>query len=74
MRVVEAPEDEIERLLGPVPQAEAKAAFGNRTRCTSSASSQGPRHIEVQVLADTHGNACAPSARATARCSAATRR
>ena len=38
-------------------QPEAKAAFGNDARLPREATCSDPRHIEIQVLADKHGNA-----------------
>ncbi len=51
---------------------EAAASFGD-DRVLIETYVTRPRHIEVQVFADTHGNACTCSS-ATAPCSAATRR
>ena len=53
-------------------RTEAGAAFGNPTVYMEKYPEQ-PRHIEIQVLADEHGNAIY-LASATARCSAATRK
>jgi acetyl-CoA carboxylase biotin carboxylase subunit len=39
-----------------VTQAEARSAFGNETVYMEKFLER-PRHIEVQVLADSHGNA-----------------
>jgi acetyl-CoA carboxylase biotin carboxylase subunit len=54
MRVVNEPED-LERLYGTA-QAEAEAAFGNGALYLEKFL-QRPRHIEIQVVADSHGNA-----------------
>jgi acetyl-CoA carboxylase biotin carboxylase subunit len=53
-------------------RAEAGAAFGNPAVYMEKFL-ENPRHIEIQVLADTHATRCG-WASATARCSAATRR
>lgn len=54
MRVVEREEDLI--LAAETTRTEAQAAFGNPTLYMERYL-QNPRHIEVQVLADEHGNA-----------------
>ncbi len=53
MRVVEKPEDFESALRGA--QSEARNAFGD-DRVFIEKYLTGPRHIEFQVLADTHGN------------------
>ena len=53
-------------------QREAQAAFGNGDVFLEKYIRR-PRHIEVQMLGDKHGNSCICSS-ATARCSAGTRR
>ena len=70
MRLVDRPGD-----LGPAIAAarrEALGAFGDATLLVERFVAH-PRHIEIQVFADTHGQVCA-SASANAACSAATRR
>ncbi|MGK2285797.1 acetyl-CoA carboxylase biotin carboxylase subunit [Pedomonas sp. V897] len=54
MKVVQS-EDELESLMSQA-KAEAKAAFGDDTVYMEKYLSN-PRHIEFQVLGDTHGNA-----------------
>ena len=54
MKVVQS-EDELESLMSQA-KAEAKAAFGDDTVYMEKYLSN-PRHIEYQVLGDTHGNA-----------------
>lgn len=54
MRVVREPED-LERLY-ETAQAEAEAAFNSGALYIEKFLTQ-PRHIEIQVVADTHGNA-----------------
>ncbi|WP_434779463.1 acetyl-CoA carboxylase biotin carboxylase subunit [Neisseria sp. Ec49-e6-T10] len=54
MRVVQKEEDLIQSVL--MTQTEAGAAFGNPT-VYMERYLQEPRHIEIQVLADEHGNA-----------------
>lgn len=56
MRVA-SDERELMRLL-PLAQAEAQAAFGNGAVYVERYL-QNPRHIEVQILADTHGHVLA---------------
>ena len=62
-----------------IPAARSNPASAKRrtpsaaTACCSSATSSSPRHIEIQVFADTHGNT-STSTNASARRSAATRR
>ena len=53
MRVVQS-EDEIERAFAAAGN-EAQAAFGDRSVYVEKYL-QGPRHIEIQLLADRHGN------------------
>ena len=71
MRLVDG-EDKLAAALAGA-QREAKAAFGDDTVYLEKAIVR-PRHIEIQVFGDEHGNARAPRASATARSSAATRR
>ena len=54
MRVVEKEEDLIQSVQ--MTQTEAGAAFGNTT-VYMERYLQNPRHIEIQILADKHGNA-----------------
>jgi acetyl-CoA carboxylase, biotin carboxylase subunit len=54
MRVVRSP-DQLEQSISTT-QAEAKAAFGNDTVYLEKFL-ENPRHIEIQILADQHGNA-----------------
>jgi 3-methylcrotonyl-CoA carboxylase alpha subunit len=54
MRVVEKPADFAEALAGA--KREAKAGFGN-DRVLIEKYLVSPRHVEIQVFADTHGNA-----------------
>lgn len=54
MRVVEKAEDFAESVS--ITQTEAKAAFGNGTVYMEKYLGT-PRHVEIQVLSDTHGNA-----------------
>ncbi|MCL1846605.1 MAG: acetyl-CoA carboxylase biotin carboxylase subunit [Coriobacteriia bacterium] len=54
MRIVESP-DQLESLFNAA-KAEAQAAFGNDEVYLEKYLLR-PRHIEIQVLADTHGNA-----------------
>jgi len=53
-------------------RSEAQAAFGDGTVILERAI-ENPRHIEIQVFGDRHGNAIHLAASATARCSAVTR-
>ena len=53
MRVVHSPQ-ELSRLL-PVAQREAEANFGD-SRVYIEKFIQNPKHIEIQILADEHGN------------------
>ena len=71
MRVVREP-SEIAGALASA-QREAKNAFGDDAVYVEKYI-EGPRHVEIQVLADLHGNDAAPRASASAPCSAATRR
>jgi acetyl-CoA/propionyl-CoA carboxylase, biotin carboxylase, biotin carboxyl carrier protein len=52
---------------------EARNSFGDDTLLVERFV-RNPRHIEIQVLADTHGTTWCTSASASAACSAATRR
>jgi acetyl-CoA carboxylase biotin carboxylase subunit len=54
MRVVHSADDLIQSIA--VTKAEAKAAFGDDTVYMEKFL-QTPRHVEIQVLSDTHGNA-----------------
>ena len=54
MRVVEGP-DELGRRAWRRPQREAASAFGDGTVFVEPYVAR-PRHIEVQILGDTHGN------------------
>jgi 3-methylcrotonyl-CoA carboxylase alpha subunit len=70
MRLVERSEDFADALASC--QREAASSFRRRPRAGREIR-QRPRHIEIQVFGDSHGNASTCSS-ATARCSAATRR
>ena len=71
LKVVAAP-DEAERAL-EAAQREGQSYFGDPAVYVEKYLLD-PRHVEVQLMADTHGTVVLAAASATARCSAATRR
>ena len=56
MRLVRDRRAEVREAFTAASRRGPGSAFGSRARCTSSATSTGGRHVEVQVLCDAFGN------------------